>query len=509
MAGNFRNVLYGLASGYFLKGVQFLVSLLMIPFLLSDGMLGIAGFGQVATLLALYALLLIVTDGVRVSQTRTIARSIDTEAENGKIVGSCIQIIAIISLPISLILFSFPGVVSELAGLPSNPQMTLAVTITGIIYFVENVFSIVVSGLHAIRKTYLVNAVICGEVITRNATIFLIFIFFEASVIIYFEIFLIVMLLKFVVSLILSAIHRPSLFKGLTQARPAYGLPTLIYSFPILANSLTPALLYRGSVVIVNKFLGSEAAAFFSILVVTIRNYVTQLTYGSLHPMMVPLSARINPGALSEKDSKFVSESFRCYTIGVFGLCFAISACARDILSLWLGADYAFLSLAFQGFMFAAALDLSVSPIRSFLIAHGHASRLFRLTLPVGLICFVGMLVSVALGAPWEMAIVSIMIFTLISYGIVVDWVFAAEFPGLPLSRSGFGSMARGLAASILGIVAWGAGMMSVEFSNAFAGTAAGLIVVAASVAVVGHILILDVRSAKNYGSTVLAKMLG
>lgn len=479
----------------------------MIPFLLSDGMLGIVGYGQVATLLALYALLLIVTDGVRVSQTRTIARSVDTEPENGKIVGSCTQIMAIISLPISLIIFLFPGLISEMAGLPSNSQMILAIVIIGVIYFVENVFSIVVAGLHAIRKTYLVNAVICSEVILRNAAIFGVFILFKASVLIYFQIFMVIVCLKFIAFLLLAAIHRPAFFKGLTQARPAYGLPTLLYSFPILANSFTPALLYRGSVIIVNKFLGSEAAAFLSILVVTIRNYVTQLTYGSLHPMMVPLSARINPGALSEKDSKFISESFRCYAIAVFGICFAVSACAREFLSLWLGSDYAFLTLAFQGFMFAAALDLSISPIRSFLIAHGHASQLFRLTLPVGLICFVGMLVTVALGAPWEMVIVFIMIFTLISYGITVDWVFAAEFPSLPLSRSGSGWFARALAATILGVVAWGASMISAEFTNAFAGAAAALILVATAVVIVSHVLIIDVASARKFGSTVFEKL--
>jgi O-antigen/teichoic acid export membrane protein len=105
----------------------------MIPFLLSDGMLGVAGFGQVATLLALFALLLIVTDGVRVSQTRTIAHSIDTEPENGKIVGSCAQIITIVSLPISLIIFSFAGCISDLAGLPWSSQMILAVMIIGVI----------------------------------------------------------------------------------------------------------------------------------------------------------------------------------------------------------------------------------------------------------------------------------------------------------------------------------------------------------------------------------------
>jgi O-antigen/teichoic acid export membrane protein len=507
LAANFRNVFYGLASGYVLKGVQFLVSLLMIPFLLGDRVLGIAGYGQVATLLALNGLLLIITDGVRVSQSRTIARSIDTESENGKTVGSCAQIIAMISLPVALITILYPEFVSGLAGLPRNADMNLSVRIIGTIYLVENLFSVFVASLHAVGRTYIVNAVNFGEVIIRSAFIFAIFTISESSVLIYFKIFLSVLIIKYLIFLFIANRSQPYLFVGISKARPKYGVPTLMYSFPVLANSLTPALLYKGSVVIVNKFLGSEAAAFLSILVVTIRNYITQVTYGSLHPMMVPLSARIDTVALSETASKFISESFRFYTIGVFGLCFVISAFSRDILTFWLGPDYAFLSLALQGFLFSSALDLSVSPIRSFLIAHGHASRLFRLTLPVGMACFAGMCASVALGAPWEIVIVFIMIFSFVSYGIIVDWVFASEFPSLSPGSSRLGWLYRPLAACILGFAAWGAGTIPGAMDNAVAGTAVGLIVIVASVVAVGHFLILDVRSAKKFGSTALVKI--
>jgi hypothetical protein len=105
------------------------------------------------------------------------------------------------------------------------------------------------------------------------------------------------------------------------------------------------------------------------------------------------------------------------------------------------------------------------------------------------------------------MVIVWIMIFTVVSCGVTVDRVFAKEFPSLPLSRSGFQWFARALAATILGIAAWGASMLSAEFTNAFAGAAAALILVAAAVVIVSHVLIIDVASAKKFGSTVLAKL--
>jgi len=508
LAVNFRNVLYGLASGYVLKGIQFLISLLMIPFLLSDEILGVTGYGQVATLLAVNGLLLVVTDGVRVSQSRTIARSVDTDSQNGKIVGSCAQIIAIVAAPISLSIILFSEYVSDLAGLPRTYEMDLSIKILGVIYLLENIFSVPTAALHAIGRTYMVNTIMFSEVILRSACLFLIFTFSRSSVLMYMQIYFSVLILKHFSFLFMVKLYKPSFFSGLSAARPTHGLSTLLYSFPVLANSLGPALLYKGSVVIVNKFAGSDAAAFLSILVITIRNYIVQLTYGSLHPMMVPLAARVHPDTLSENQRKFISESFRFYALGVFAFCFGLSAFALEFLLLWLGTNYTFLSLALQGFLFSTALDLSASPIRSFLIAHGHASRLFRLTLPVGLICFVGMFASVAFGAQWEVVIVFIMIFSIASSGLIANWVFATEFPSLFLGFSRFGWLARAIAASALGFAAWGASRISAGLDNAPAGTALSLIAITVSVIVVSHYLILDMKSAKEFGSNLVSRIL-
>ncbi len=117
------------------------------------------------------------------------------------------------------------------------------------------------------------------------------------------------------------------------------------------------------------------------------------------------------------------------------------------------------------------------------------------------------MVLSVAQGAQWEIVIVFIVVFSFLSSGMIADWVFATEFPNLSLSSLRLGWFTRPLAALILGCVAWGAGLIPAQWDGALAGTAVGLTLIMASVIAVSHYLILDLRSAKNFGSTIIAKI--
>lgn len=142
-----KKLIVGVASGYLLKLVQVVCNLVLIPFLISDRIFGLAGYGSLSVVLAIIGLMAAAYDGWRLST----ARRLGIAEKKGEAAYLPLLIITISSvLPLCVGAHFFGSQIVESLGI-SSPSIHLALYKT--IYFL---FEQIIFYLNSVNWTPLI-----------------------------------------------------------------------------------------------------------------------------------------------------------------------------------------------------------------------------------------------------------------------------------------------------------------------------------------------------------------
>src|SRR5262245_58317993 len=109
----------GIASGYVTKGIQLVVSLIMVPFFLREEVLGLDGYGRAFTISALVGFLPLFTDGLSFALIRSVSRALDQSGGGAiaEVLGAGIKIMSASSGAVAGAMVALSAILLPLAGL--------------------------------------------------------------------------------------------------------------------------------------------------------------------------------------------------------------------------------------------------------------------------------------------------------------------------------------------------------------------------------------------------------
>lgn len=330
----FKTVLKGVASGYVAIGVQTLVSILLIPFLISARGLGLSGFGSLSGLLATAALFSMLLDGWRLSCSHKLGRV--QESRQCLLFLSFFLISGCLAVGLAAIAWGLRDAVLAISGLSQVIAVSNAFTLVLVLFALEQTGWCAEVILHRKEKTWLVNLTQAAEVVLRAIAIVFVFINHEASILVYLQVQVLVYALRVFVLLLGVGLFLDWRIHGgerlINDIRD-----TFRYGFGLSLKGLSNFIFFRGTLLFVNRVWGAETAGVFSIVLVTIRAYVVQALFAVLQPMIIPLTAGVNLGSLDEAKKNQVLRFIRFYQ-GVAGLAvLSVAIFTPGWLPLWLG----------------------------------------------------------------------------------------------------------------------------------------------------------------------------
>ncbi len=417
-----KALLLGVASGYILKLMQIVCNLVLIPFLISNKVLGLAGYGQLSAVLATIGLLTALYDGWRLSCARRlgIAEKVGEAVYMPLLVMTLVPIILL-----GLCAFFYGDYILVWLGFGDDFQ-NLALII--VVYFLfEQVNFLSEQCFHAKGKTWIVNSVLLLEVFCRTLTIYVLFTVWQPSIELYLKIFVAYMIIKYIVYGLWLITRRSAIGVDTLGFSIYREMGTFYYSLPLSVKGLSIFSVFRLSVVVVNKYLSSELAAIYSILMVTLRNYITQLFVSVLRPMIVPLSAGIGLSQFSNQSQ--LRSLLKNYELFVCTISLFVALLVPYWLSAWLQQDlsaYYFLYISGVAFF---GLESSSSIKNFLLVSQGYAKilTLFALILSLVHVSYLSciFLLHDMLAIQW--VIMGVICFILLYAGISVPYLFSKK----------------------------------------------------------------------------------
>jgi O-antigen/teichoic acid export membrane protein len=423
-------LLSGIASGYFTRGIQFVATILLVPFLLRDDVLGLDGYGNVFTMLGIIALFRFSVDGLRVSFTRDISMAMG-EREGGSpgaTLGTRIKIMFLICTAIVVAVWLAAPVILPIVGIAPDSYALGGLRFAALIFWAEN-------ALHLFRVPLIVRGSIsfvnfCGaaEVTLRAVTYFLLFSVSEASLMKYFLIqaaFVLARNLAFVVHL--AYFSRDDL-RGFFRAPWRPSRKSVGYAVPIATVQVTNELVERLPVILASTFLGAEASGLVALVLNTTRRYVRQILFSVLQPIAVPIAARLDPRRLSPSALGTLWNVEALYTLcTALVICSGI-VCMPELITIWLGADYAVIVTVTQVLLAASACEIAFRFRQSILLGQGLLGSAVPAIVGIGLLSIAGIALGILVWNSWQGMIVVVAIFLIASNVIGIGRAFWREF---------------------------------------------------------------------------------
>ena len=420
------NILKGILSGYLLKGVQLILSIVIVPFLLDPKVLGLESFGLAQALIAINGFFSIFTDGWRISQSREIARHIDSDPHSvSNVFGGCIKLSIIFSTIVLVSFIVFKSSILRLSNIHLVGFQSFSLILVGFIFFFDQSFAINEAAIHAIGRTSTVNAILGIESLTRNVAMLVMFSFIKASIFMYILLFLIGIIFKHASYISILAKYDFFSMKAIRASSIKTGFETLKAGLTISIGSLNLLLIPRASVLITNFHFGAEAAGIIAIIVNTITSYANQLFFSIIRPMLVPMMSRYRIQDATDKEKRLFYDASQVYSFLNILVIFVLIAFSPVLLSLWLGPSYNAMIFPTQIMLFGLSYSISVSIKRSFIISAGYETKLMFASLPLCLFFFVLMVFSNYFEIGWQAVIFIVALNNFLSGGIVVDILFS------------------------------------------------------------------------------------
>ena len=328
-----RSFLAGLASGYVSIAVQCIAGLLLVPFLLSRHGVGLEGYGIIATLQAVAALISVVFDGHRQESSRRLAlwtAVSDRDSVAGLLLFTLLTTAALAGC---FALLATP--LSRWLGLAAD-QYVLALQLALACIVLEQFCYQLDCSLHAAGRSWIASALGAADVALRSILVVTFFTVLGAQVDLFFAAALTGLGIRTLLLWIacrdgIGSVRRP-IAKGLQQEAAQF-----VHSLPLALNGIAPYMVFRLSIIAGNKQLGAEHAGVLAIILVTLRSYLNQVIFSALRPMLV---ARLAVSGLQEINGR-ARQRFIDYVTVYQALVYAAAigaVCSTPLwLPLWLG----------------------------------------------------------------------------------------------------------------------------------------------------------------------------
>ena len=282
-----KKIIIAIGTGYALKIVQTLCGLVTVPILIGDKGLGLAGYGQLAVILSLSALMSMLFDGFRLSASKFIGKN---KANLYEQVCKALQIFLLLTLLMAsfIILLSRPLLL--LFGLDNQPAVIIYCIA---VYFIfEQLLYVAEQYYHAQLKTFVVNVLNAIEIICRLIFIINIFNGYGGTNLCYLLILLGTHVAKFFLYFMLIFYLNSKKYVYFLRIEEIKIF--IKESIPLSLRGIANFLVFRMSIVYANNVLSAEAAAVFSIIFVTLRGYINQIFVNVIRPMVIPVTSGMN-----------------------------------------------------------------------------------------------------------------------------------------------------------------------------------------------------------------------
>lgn len=412
-----KELIVGASSGYFLKILQTLCSLLILPFILSDDNLGLKHYGWLVSLLVIQAFMSMVLDGWRLN----ISKFIGENKGNISILLPRILILTFIQIvPLILLVVIFSEELIEFLAVGAEYSSAIYL-ITGIV-LIEQLSFPFEAAHHAQLKTWRVNLISTLEVLVRTVSIFSIFIMYEASISTYLYIWFFSRLFNFTLLLYSTNTMYVFNFKGLLNNIP-FRLVT--ESLPLTFKGLSSFLILRGSIIYANKYIGGEASAIVSIIITTIRNYFFQAFVSVMRAMIIPVSSSLLINEITGKRKEKIKAILFIFQFIVM-LTMLLMALSVDVwMPIWLPKIpdnmYILISISIIVFM----LEIQNSPVNYLLVSQGHGKVLsyYSLMLSVAWVCMITTFSSSIGYLDIKELILCVILYLFIYNGLIVNYL--------------------------------------------------------------------------------------
>jgi O-antigen/teichoic acid export membrane protein len=404
-----RGLVRGIAVGYVLKALQTAAAIGVIPFLLRDDVIGVARYGHAFTLMMATSVVNVVTDGFKVSLSRSISSALsESPSEAARFLGAGTRLLATISCSAAAALLLLCDPVLQMLGLPVDREYRFALAFTASMIVSGEAFAGFRSLLLAHGHLDFINFTHAVDVVGRCAFFLLYFSHFEGTVSVFLGAFAVGAAAK-AIACALFAVHRYRVsLIGWTTAPARDAIPLLKYSFSISLSTIYYFLFFRLSVPVVNRFLGGEAAGLLALVLNLAHTYVREAFLAVVEPTLVPLAARIQP-----RQFRTLRAVDRCYRAVVLAVASPLLALAPYGLSFWLGEPYSGISRAIEFMLTAVVVQTALTLQRSVAIARGEASTLAAVATPSAALSVAVFALSVFWIASWEGAVLAIAGFSL------------------------------------------------------------------------------------------------
>lgn len=452
---NLVDLMRGIASGYVVRLLQILATVLVIPFLLRQDVLGIENYGGCVSMIAAFGLISMVTDGLRVSYSRSIAQAISASpAAIAVSVGSGLKVMLLLLASLALALFAIRGWLLGILGLPATDEWRLALALAAAAALAENLFHLFQSYALARGRLDVVNGVVAGEVILRNMLFVGIFSSVVASPSIYMAIVAGAVLLRGFCFVGFALWRFPGDFKGLLAAPMKESMDALRYSVAVSGASLQFFVIQRMSIPLVNRFVGSAEAGLLAIALNTITNNASQVLFSVVRPILVPIASRFRYNDLSTSARRVLHEVDCLYAFIVALVMVPLVAVLPSIIELWLGADFEQMAMPAQILVAGAAVQVSFNVRRSVLIGQGKARTVAQISVVIAVLAALGLLWATAWAESWQWAAFVIACSAAMNGLIAHGWVFesgllSGDSPGVGATWRRMLGVAIGLACAI------------------------------------------------------------
>jgi len=366
-----KNITYGIGSGYIQKAVQIVTTIIIIPLLISDTALGLSGYGELMTALAIVAFFSMILDGVRLSVARKVGQQ--QNANNHGLGVSIAVMLVALSVPVSVFAL-IADTIFEFTGLDWKRDSVLMVLLLLFLFF-EQLNYVVEQYYHSKGLTWKVNVITTLEVLVRFAIISFAIIYYMFDAEMYLYIFVgsyIIKSVYFFANLYgLDAFNKNSMSFKWDEVTEI-----LNYSWPLSLKGVATFFVYRFGVIVCNKVIGSEASAIYSIIFTTIKSYLTQLFVAVLRPMVVPIMAAKNISKISNENKESITSTLRVYEYIVVGAILFVSFSSEIWLGAWLGDEFLNYSMLFSISIMIVSLEV-VSGIKALLlVSQGYGRQL-------------------------------------------------------------------------------------------------------------------------------------
>jgi len=430
----------GIATGYVVKGVQFLAAMVLVPFLLRRDILGVEGYGRVFTLIAFMGAGTVVTMGVWLSFERSISKALGsdpdgTQGQVGSLIGSGTILLFSLCAMIGLPALIWETRLLELVRIPLESDYRVAFRLAIIWMTAENAFSLFRSTLTARGAISYINSVTMGEVLLRTAALFLLLPHMEAAFVGYFVLNLAFAALRLVgfVGWILT--QAPTDLRGLTRLSVRDVRETVLYSRSITLAEGASFLVRRAPLLLASRYLAPAEVGFVALVINTIQNYVLTILFTVVQPLALPIAARFDPRRLTATARKFFFDLEGLYCAGVYLIVAEGIVFAPDLIQLWLGEGYGSIVLPAQVMLGGCAVEITYAIRKSLLVGQGFLPEAVSRILALAMLTVCVVWVGVTVYERWELAVFAIGGYLVLTnlFGIGSVWTRHFVSPGEPV----------------------------------------------------------------------------